>query len=321
MSDRPADQGNAASRDALRRRMADWAARMRSLRSRVSLVVLHGWNFLRYGSQDVFANIAIETYSPCNRTCACCPVGHERRPVRKMPEELFRRIIDQLAARKYAGEIALHFYNEPTLDQRLGELIRYAHERCPRSYIYFSSNGDFLTLEKFRGYVRAGLSEVHLTQYDREPKPALRDFLAGLTAEDRRHVHFRVKVVDDYPYWRNRAGHLPDRRLANPLVRRCLRPERQLVIDAAGKVAQCCCDYRADRDLGDAAAGNVFDIWRSAAFHAIRKHLRKGDRAAIPLCRECDWPDEIVGRFGLPRARKAEQRTTSPDATPARDAS
>ena len=266
----------------------------RAIVFRASPLRFHASNLVRYGRAEVFGNIVIETFSPCNRTCACCPVGHVRRPVGRMPDSLFRRIIDQLAERNYAGEIALHFYNEPTLDDRLGDFIRYARSRCPKSYLYFASNGDFLTPDKFRAFVRDGLTEVHLTQYDREPKPALRTFLDALTDRDRAHVRFEKRVVEEFPNWSNRAGHLPDRKLGGPLRRRCARPDRQLVVNAEGKVAQCCCDYLAEGDFGDTATENVFDIWRNQRFRAIRAELRRGHRAALPLCRDCDWFEEVV---------------------------
>jgi len=79
-------------------------------------------NLWFYGQADVFGNIGIETFSPCNRKCGFCPVGLGKREVDKMPEALFERIIDPLAARGYRGEIGLHFYNEPLLDPRLPEL-------------------------------------------------------------------------------------------------------------------------------------------------------------------------------------------------------
>lgn len=270
--------------------------------------VLHAYNLIRYRQSEVFASIVIETFSPCNRTCACCPVGYERRPVAKMSEGLFRKIIDQLAARRYAGEIALHFYNEPTLDDRLRDFIRYAHEKCPQSFIYFASNGDFMTIEKFRDYVRNGLSQVHLTQYDRQPGPTLKKFLESLTVEDRKHLAFGVRLAEDTTRWSNRAGFLPVRTLHRPLNRRCSRPDRQLVINAEGKVAQCCCDYRTTGDLGDAATENVFDIWSSGKFKDIRAVLRKGDRGALELCRQRDWSDEVIK---LPRRRRVVTHRSS----------
>lgn len=270
----------------------------RRLISPVLLHALHILNLMRYGQTEVFTNIAIETYSPCNRKCNFCPVGHERRPVMKMPEELFQRIIDQLAERNYTGEIALHFYNEPTLDKRLGSFIRYAHERCPKSFIYFASNGHLLTLKKFRSYVRDGLSEVSLTQYDRDPAPPLRKFLELATNQDREHFSFRQ--VDENSLWSNRAGHVPGNGISSPIRQRCQRPEWQLVVNAAGKVAQCCCDYRPSAGLGDVASENVFEIWRGNQFRSIRAELRKGNRATLALCRYCDWPEEV---FRLPRSR------------------
>lgn len=270
------------------------------LSARLNLLAFQLYNFLHYRRLEVFGNICLETYSPCNRVCSCCPVGYDKRPVKKMSDELFRRIIDQLAARKYAGEICFHFYNEPLLDKRLLEFVGYAHSKCPKSYIYFASNGDYVDIGTFRKLVQAGLSSIRLNQYDKEPAPNLKEFLVQAGERDKPFFIHNVKVIEEFPHWMNRAGNVPKLRIQEPLRRRCIRPERQLVINAEGKVAQCCCDYYAAGGLGDASRENVFDIWRSEEFKRLRALLREGRRSEISLCKACDWFEETIA-FPLKR--------------------
>ena len=277
---------------------------MRTIKSaifnRLMLFQLSLYNLKVYGHPQVFGFIQIETYSPCNRRCSCCPVGYKKRPVTEMPDALFRRIIDQLAERGYQGEIALHFYNEPLLEKRLSDFVSYAHQKCPESFIYFASNGDYLTIETFRELVNRGLSNVVLCQYDAVPEERLRLFLELADDNDRKHFTFYRHVIEENKRWKNRAGSIPKWRIKEPLKRRCTRPEVQMIINARGQVPLCCCDYFCEENLGDVSKENVFDIWNSKRAKEIRAHLRQGNRHKVGLCSGCDWPAESI-RFSRPR--------------------
>lgn len=66
-----------------------------------------------------------------------------------MTDELFRKIIDDLAEINYAGEIALYSSNEPFLDERIIDFHRYANERLPGATFKLLTNGSLLTFDKF----------------------------------------------------------------------------------------------------------------------------------------------------------------------------
>ena len=50
-----------------------------------------------------------------------------------MSEELFRKIIDDLAGMHYTNRIALYSNNEPFLDERIIDFHKYANEKLPHA--------------------------------------------------------------------------------------------------------------------------------------------------------------------------------------------
>jgi len=219
-------------------------------------------NFLHYADTGMFNSILIETQTQCNRRCACCPVGHKIRPKVQMSETLFSRIIGQLAEKDYCGEIGFHSYNEPLMDPRLPEFIRQARDQCPKSFLYFHSNGDFLDREKFKKLIENGLGKIFVTQYDEQPTPQLAKFLAEVTEPEKRFLDHLVALVDKHQ-WSNRAGSVPHLKINAPLNQKCIRPEYQLVIEATGRVAQCASDYEGV-GLGNARISGIKGVFGSA---------------------------------------------------------
>ena len=67
--------------------------------------------------------VNIETINRCNSTCAFCTanVHAEKRPFRKISDDLYRSIIDQLADWGYGGHLTLYGNNEPLLDTGIVE--------------------------------------------------------------------------------------------------------------------------------------------------------------------------------------------------------
>ena len=94
--------------------------------------------------------VNIETINRCNSTCEFCTanVNAEKRPLRKIDDALYYSIIDQLADWGYKGHLTLYGNNEPWLDTRIVEFHKYAREKLPDSYIFMSTNGLLLNVEK-----------------------------------------------------------------------------------------------------------------------------------------------------------------------------
>jgi len=94
--------------------------------------------------------IEIETINKCNSTCSFCPVNRfaDTRPLARMPEELFRKIIDDLASHRYSGLLALYSNNEPFLDKRIFDFAAYARRVLPQATISIFTNGSALDIAK-----------------------------------------------------------------------------------------------------------------------------------------------------------------------------
>lgn len=247
--------------------------------------ILQAYSREHYGLPFVFSNIAIETSNFCNRDCSFCPVGHERKPAWRMERPMFTKIVAELAAIRYRGDIALHWYNEPLADKRLPEFVAMLRAACPNSHIYAASNGDLLTPALFDRLVAAGLSLLRVSQYDGEVSANVRAVMNGPHG-----ARLCVGVKGPAQLGNNRGGSLGT--LPAPLAMRCNRPDEQLTIDAHGRAVLCCNDYHGSYAIGSVDDSTLMELWMSEPMQAARGYLRCGDRSQIAVCRNCNEPDQ-----------------------------
>lgn len=82
-----------------------------------------GWDEIAFP-----AELALELSSACNLRCVMCPVSTTGRPAALMPDDIFRRAVDEAAGER--GFIFLPGgFGEALLHPRWGELLAYAQER------------------------------------------------------------------------------------------------------------------------------------------------------------------------------------------------
>jgi MoaA/NifB/PqqE/SkfB family radical SAM enzyme len=62
-----------------------------------------------------------------------------------MPEEYFKKCIDELAEYCYKGIVGLWINNEPLLDKRIVKFVEYAAKRLPEADVKIITNGLLLT--------------------------------------------------------------------------------------------------------------------------------------------------------------------------------
>jgi MoaA/NifB/PqqE/SkfB family radical SAM enzyme len=229
--------------------------------------------------------ISIEISSRCNRTCGFCPNSQTPRSEQVlMEEELFRKIIDDLASFGFAGAVNYTNYNEPLLDKRLPKLIEYTRTKLPKSHIYINTNGDALTLKLWKKLRSAGLNRANISQYDGSISRKMSAIANRLSKAEMQA--FDVNIFDESTI-RNRAGLIKtDTKL--PVRRYCDRPFYQMVVTFQGKVTLCCNDYHGVVEIGDVRTRHVSALWKSEIFKRYRKKLLKKDRASLKLCDSCD---------------------------------
>ena len=105
--------------------------------------------------------VEFEVTNHCNADCIMCPNGIMQRPIVRMEMDLFKKIVDELAAENlplikfvFAG------IGEPTLDPRLPDKIRYLKEKIPNTPIQLTTNASLLSEKKSKELIEAGLDRV-----------------------------------------------------------------------------------------------------------------------------------------------------------------
>ena len=243
----------------------------------------------RYGvdSYFMFDSVELEVNSMCNRKCSYCPNVSAQRPGGYMTESLFQKIIGDLAEMNFDGNVSYHFYGEPLLDKRLLGFVEYTVRQVPKARPLIYSNGDFLTLDLFREYIKWGRTKFLITQHDNQMTPNLQAILSEASPEELAHIE--VRFPTDFQMM-NRSGLIKTMSVpAEPLEMPCDSPLATVVITMSGNVVPCCNDYLETEVIGSVTTHSLRQVWCSERFERFRNALSKGDRTQSKLCASCDW--------------------------------
>jgi GTP 3',8-cyclase len=241
---------------------------------------LHGMKCLmRYGDFYLFTGVSIEISTYCNRRCEYCP-NHYNEPKKEyMKEEIFHKIIQDLAAINFSGTVSYVHYNEPLLDERLPKFIAYTKSQLPKSYVKIITNGDYLTPYICSGLIAQGADEIYITLHDKGAS-ALHskwNVIRNLFGE---HVTF--DSLHDKPK-SNRAGLV---QVGENLAKgKCPYPQG-LIIDHNGNLLLCCNDYFCKHGMGNVMDKPLMEIWWSQKWLDLRSDMRKG-QFYLPICVRC----------------------------------
>lgn len=237
-------------------------------------------NLTRFGISDLFSNVEIETSSKCNRKCSYCPNSVNNRGNFFMKTELFEKIIDQLAELEFDGIIRPHFYNEPTLDKRLPELIGYAKQKLPKSTVHLYSNGDFMTEELFGRLVNSGVDKFIITSHSGFISHNLQKLLSTEIGKKRIHHQF----IGKYTALFNRGGTIEVKNEIH--LSHCNIPTVNITINYKGQVVLCCNDALSKNVQGDLNKESVLKIWKKSSFKRLRKNINNG-KYELDICKKC----------------------------------
>lgn len=240
--------------------------------------------------------VNLETVNRCNSTCAFCTANRnaEKRPYKMMEEGLFKSIIDQLAEWGYKGHLTLYGNNEPFIDPRIVEFHKYCREKLPESFIFLSTNGLLLTVDKVKEVIPY-VNQLIINNYCRDMK--LHDNVQEIYDYAMSHEEefkdvdllFQMRYMD--AVLTNRAGSAPNKQNSVKVIREtCLMPYTDMFIFPDGRMGICCCDNFEVTTLADLTKVSLKEAWSSDEYKAIREKLKE-TRSNHDFCKYCDFID------------------------------
>ena len=252
----------------------------------------------------MFDELDIETVGSCNRTCPTClrnslpnrsAVADRFGKPHRMPEELYRKVIDDAVALGFTGWVNLQHFNEPLQDPRIARLAAYAKDRGVFSVVMMHSNGDLMTERKARE-LDGVLDRIRIALYDEvggRPMPeeqaaARRAQLSSWFTRTELQWTGGVHVIT----------HFSPRANLEVAVAEC-RPQpcrrevgMRMIVDYRGEMLLCCEDIVGLWRLGNVAESTIAELWDSPRHREIMATLAiPGGREAYGFCRSCPRPD------------------------------
>jgi len=202
-----------------------------------------------------------------------------------MPEEIFKKCIDEISKINYNGFIFYNFYSEPLLDKRLASFVMYAKQKCPCAKNVIFTNGDFLTRPLFKKLITAGVDLFIISQYDNYITKNITEILQKSTEQEKNKICIELKK--DLRF-HNRGGLCPGYGVEINKHSKCLRPTFELIITFNGNVLPCCNDYFEKYILGNVREMNLLKIWVLPKSKKFRRDLAAGYRQKYELCKNCN---------------------------------
>lgn len=275
--------------------------------------------------------VLIDNCNACNLKCSMCdhPNMQKYRKVQIMDMDLYRKIIDEVAAENPDARIWEIFFGDPFLCKDMPERIKYAKDKGLTDVV-LNSNGALMTEERAKAVIEAGLDAMYVGidsstpevyekirvggDYETAVKNILgyRDLLKKHgKPEQRLFVQFVVSdinehQVDDFKeFWTKEsvnvkirpkvswAGLVEANNLqGNEAVNRkpCYWLMRGINICADGKVALCAVDVHCRVECGDITKNSIKEVWKSKLKELRDMHAEHRFSELPEMCRECsDW--------------------------------
>ena len=256
-------------------------------------------NYMEAKKFPLFSTIEIETINRCNGECAFCPVNRhdDKRKFKLMDENLFRNIINQLKEINYDGRLQIFSNNEPLLDKRICEFVKYAKECCPNSHMSFFTNGTLLNNDKFLELIP--YCDTFCIDVYYKGEKVLPDNIKEIVRICNEQKDLKKKVIismiNQEAIRNNRGGQSKNRMFTYKLKSSCKLPFQQVIVRPDGKLSLCCNDAMGKYTLGDLNEKTLLEVWNSDTYMKIREKLYKQGRKTIELCKYCD----NFGGFGM----------------------
>lgn len=273
--------------------------------------------------------VLLDNISACNLNCSMCDHHNIRkyRKIERMPMEIYKKIIDEIAVENPEARIWEIFFGEPFLCKDMPERIRYAKDKGCKDVV-LNTNGVLMTADKAEQYIVSGLDAIYVgidafkpETYNRiriggdyykvvENVLAYRDLLKRFGLDSQKlFVQYVVSEVNEdevegfQKFWTQQginvkirpkiswAGLVEANNLnKSDLVQRkpCYWLMQTINVCADGRVALCSVDLHCRVACGNVKERTIKDLWQNGLLKEYRKMHLTGKFDLLPvMCKEC----------------------------------
>lgn len=256
--------------------------------------------------------IVIETLSYCNGVCSFCPANKivDTRGKNAMSDEVFDKIVSDLAEWKYNGVISLHGNSEPLLNPNIVSSVKKLRDALPDAVISIWTNGTKLDWTRHSELFAVGLTHMHINNYS--PKESWHRSVTRFreefekseyAARDDIFVEFFMRKVDEVLL--NKGGIAPNKIAGDSfetIQGSCGTPMAEMQINYKGDLFSCCFDDYYSTILGNVIERPLHQIWNSEAYRKYRREVVNGNRKNYPACANCDTPHNLPSKIVVKEA-------------------
>lgn len=239
-------------------------------------------NYIERKEKDFFRVVDLEITSLCNRTCVYCPQSKKesenKEGVKHMSENMYKKIISDLAEINFSGSLMIAGFGEPFLNKNVMKFAQIAREKLKNTLIVIYTNGDFLN-EDIVSISKRNNVGLYITLHDGKNK--IPKNIQRFKRE--KNVFLRRDMKNSYL---TTVGGIVNVKKKELKKRRCVRAQLVLTIRSSGDVVLCCEDFYSTNRYGNVEKESIEDIWKKKKFAQTRKDLLRG-KGRVKLCEFC----------------------------------
>ena len=283
--------------------------------------------------------VLIDNFNGCNLSCSMCDhknIGNYRK-IQFMPMDLYKKIIDEVAAENPSARVWEIFFGDPFLIKNFAERVRYAKDKGLKDVVT-NTNGVMMTPEKSEAVIRAGLDAIYVGvdsasketydkirirgDYDKAVSNVLayRDLLLRYgKPEQKLYVQFVLSDINEHEvenfkrFWTSEgvkvkirpkiswAGLIEAKNLQkNEQVGRkpCYWLMKTMSVCADGEAALCAVDLHCRVKCGNVKTSSIRQVWHELLREYRKMHLEDRFDELPEVCRNCqDWQSAYAEYF------------------------
>lgn len=276
--------------------------------------------------------IQLETVTKCNARCPFCPQNEIVRDPARMPEATWKKIVDD--TRGWGVTYRPFLTNEPFVDNRMPEIVRYIKRNDPTARVEFNTNGELVSGKLGAELLESGVDIMRFSidgfsagtyepsrvgiSYAKVLERTVRFLEMWDQGGYRDRVFTEVRMIEVpenahevaayREFWGPRCSDVvitslyqwpwTGQQLEDVVLKPCLKVLDEMFFYTNGKATLCCWDVHEKAVIGDVNEQSVQEIWEGYAARCLRAVLDDGRRDLIHLCSRCNaYRDFDFGKF------------------------